>query len=60
MTSVTLTGQLICATPEEAARVRAHLPDHIRLTRAEPGCLRFDAVATDDWLVWQARPWPSQ
>jgi quinol monooxygenase YgiN len=51
--TVTLTGRLICATAAEAARVRAHLPDHIRLTRAEPGCLRFDVVATDDPLVWQ-------
>jgi quinol monooxygenase YgiN len=51
--TVTLTGRLICGTEAEAARVRAHLPDHIRLTRAEPGCLRFDVVQTDDPLVWQ-------
>ena len=51
--SVTLTGRLICTTLAEAARVRAHLPEHIRLTRAEPGCLRFDVVETADPLVWQ-------
>jgi quinol monooxygenase YgiN len=51
--TVTLTGRLICATSAEAACVRAHLPEHIRLTRSEPGCLRFDVVATDDPLVWQ-------
>lgn len=51
--TVTLTGRLICTTAAEAARLRAHLPEHIRLTRAERGCLRFDVVGTDDPLVWQ-------
>lgn len=51
--TVALTGRLICTTAAEAARVRAHLPEHIRLTRAEPGCLRFDVVETADPLVWQ-------
>ena len=32
--TVALTGRLICITEAEAARVRAHLPEHIRLTRA--------------------------
>ncbi|MEM8653894.1 MAG: antibiotic biosynthesis monooxygenase [Pseudomonadota bacterium] len=49
---VTLDGVLRCASEEEAARVRAALPDHLRLTRAEPGCLRFDVDPTDDPLVW--------
>ena len=51
--TVTLTGRLICTTEAEAAGVRAHLPEHIRLTSAEPGCLRFDVVQTDDPLLWQ-------
>lgn len=51
--TVALTGRLLCTTAAEAARVRAHLPEHIRLTRAEPGCLRFDVVETADPLVWQ-------
>ncbi len=50
---VTLTGQLICKTEDEAARVRAALDTHIRLTRAEPGCLSFEVTPTDDPLVWQ-------
>lgn len=50
---VTLTGQLICASAAEAARVRAALDAHIRLTRAEPGCLSFTVVPTDDPLIWQ-------
>ena len=50
---VRLTGQLICADAAQAAVVRAHLGAHVRLSRAEPGCLRFDVVATDDPLIWQ-------
>ena len=49
---VTLDGVLRCATEAEAARVRAALPEHVRLTRAEPGCIRFDVLPTDDPLVW--------
>lgn len=49
---VTLDGVLRCASKAEAARLRAALPDHVRLTRAEPGCIRFDIRATDDPLVW--------
>ncbi len=40
---VRLTGHLTC-TPEEIDTVRAALPEHIRLTRAEAGCLSFDVV----------------
>ncbi len=50
--TVTLHGTLRCANPNEAARVRAALPEHIRLTREEPGCLSFDVTPTDDPLVW--------
>lgn len=50
---ITVTGTLTCATAEEAALVRAHLPDHIRLSRAEPGCLTFNVEPTDDPLVWR-------
>lgn len=32
--------------------VRSHLPDHIRLTLAEPGCLSFNVAQTGDPLVW--------
>ncbi|APX11609.1 putative quinol monooxygenase [Tateyamaria omphalii] len=49
---VTLNGFLRCASESEADRVRAALPEHVRLTRAEPGCVRFDVVPTDDPLVW--------
>lgn len=40
---IRLTGTLTC-TPEEVATVRAALPEHIRLSRAEPGCIAFDVT----------------
>ncbi|GGX62134.1 antibiotic biosynthesis monooxygenase [Tateyamaria omphalii] len=49
---VTLDGVLRCATEAEAERVRAALPEHVRLTRAEPGCIRFDVLSTDDPMIW--------
>lgn len=50
---ITVTGTLTCATAEEADLVRTYLPDHIRLTREEPGCLSFNVYPTDDPLVWR-------
>ncbi|MDQ1084859.1 MULTISPECIES: GNAT family N-acetyltransferase [Microbacterium] len=50
---VTLSGELRCANEGEAARVRALLPEHIALTRAEPGCLAFDVAPTADARVWR-------
>lgn len=47
-----LSGTLLCATEEEAKRVRTHLPEHVRLTRGEPGCIAFDVAPTDDPLTW--------
>jgi len=42
---IRLTGTLSCA-PEEAEGVRAALPAHVRLSRAEPRCLSFDMTET--------------
>ncbi|WP_108853355.1 putative quinol monooxygenase [Albidovulum aquaemixtae] len=44
MARVTLRGFLIARSLEEADRVSMLLPDHIRLTRAELGCLRFEVL----------------
>lgn len=44
MSKVILTGFLICRSLEEGDRVAALLPDHIRATRAEPGCLIFEVI----------------
>jgi quinol monooxygenase YgiN len=49
---IRLRGHLICMTDAEAQTVRAHLAEHIRLSRAEPGCLSFDVTQTDDPLIW--------
>lgn len=49
---VTLTGRLVCAHAAEADIVRAHLPQHVELTRAEAGCISFDVRQTDDPLIW--------
>jgi quinol monooxygenase YgiN len=40
---VRVSGYLRCA-PEEIGMVREALTEHIRLTRAEPGCLSFDVT----------------
>lgn len=51
--TVILSGTLRCTTDAEAARVRAARPEHIRLTRQEPGCMSFNVDPTDDPFVWQ-------
>lgn len=51
--TVTLTGWLRCKDAAEAGIVARHLPEHIRLTRAEPGCLAFAVEPTADPLVWR-------
>lgn len=33
--------------------MRTHLPEHIRLSRAEPGCLKFEVTQDDDPLIWR-------
>ena len=50
---IRLSGRLICTTHAQARAVMMGLPEHIRLTRAEPGCLSFDVVPTGDPLIWQ-------
>jgi len=44
---VTLTGHIDVA-PDRLAEIRAALADHIALTRAEPGCLRFEVTESAD------------
>ena len=42
---INLQGYLRC-TPEQAETVRRALPEHIRLSREEPGCEFFDIKET--------------
>jgi len=50
---VHLTGWLRCRDAAEAERVARHLPEHLRLTREEPGCREFVVEQTEDPLVWR-------
>jgi len=45
MPEIRLTGTMTCP-PERADAVRTALPEHIHLTRAEPGCLAFEVTET--------------
>ncbi|MCU0912530.1 MAG: antibiotic biosynthesis monooxygenase [Rhodobacteraceae bacterium] len=57
MPKITVTGYLR-ARPEDRALIKRLLPEHIRLSRAEPGCLKFDVVASptvaDAWELDEA------
>lgn len=50
---ITVTGRLICVSAADVDLVQRLLPDHIRLSRDEPGCLSFNVVQTADPLIWQ-------
>lgn len=52
MALLQLTGRLICRTPEERRAILTHLPDHIRRTVREPGCLYFHVGQTPDPMIW--------
>ena len=53
MSGVRLTGQLVCSNLDEARLVMEYLPEHVRLTRLEPGCLVFNVTQTTDPFVWR-------
>jgi len=44
---IRITGRLICP-PEDLEAVRAGLAEHIRLSRAEEGCLAFEITEDAD------------
>jgi quinol monooxygenase YgiN len=49
---IRLSGKLICKSLEESELIRRFLPEHIRLTKNEPGCVAFEVKETADPLVW--------
>ncbi|SCY38830.1 GNAT family N-acetyltransferase [Paracoccus tibetensis] len=49
---VALHGRLICRDAAQMMLALDLLPEHARLSRAEPGCLRFEIAQDDDPLVW--------
>jgi quinol monooxygenase YgiN len=50
---IRLRGHLLCQSDADLAIVQKYLPDHIALSRAEPGCLSFDVTQSDDPMVWE-------
>ena len=52
---IRLVGRLICEDAAEAELVRRLLPDHIRLTREEDGCLQFDVEELPGTTIWEVR-----
>lgn len=52
MREVRLSGYLKCKDSAEAALVSEYLPEHLALTRAEPGCISFQVTRSDNPLVW--------
>lgn len=49
---IALTGRLICGDTAQMLTALGHLPEHSRLSRAEPGNLRFDLAQSEDPMIW--------
>ena len=49
---VALHGKLLCSDVGQMMTALSLLPDHIALSRAEAGCLRFDIAQDDNPLHW--------
>ena len=49
---IRLTGTLTCVTSDDLAILQTYLPDHMRLSRAELGCIRFDVTQSPDQMIW--------
>ncbi|SMO55360.1 GNAT family N-acetyltransferase [Paracoccus laeviglucosivorans] len=50
---VALSGRLICHDMPQMLLALDLLPEHVALSRAEPGNLRFDLAQTDDPMIWR-------
>ena len=49
---VKLSGQLICVSEQELNIIIKFLPEHIKLTRQEEGCVSFEVKQTPNPLIW--------
>lgn len=49
---IALSGRLICEDTAQMMTALSLLPEHVRLSREEPGCLRFDIWQDDDPMIW--------
>ncbi|MFC0200474.1 GNAT family N-acetyltransferase [Paracoccus rhizosphaerae] len=47
-----LHGRLTCRDMAQMMTTLDLLPDHAALSRAEPGCLRFDITQSEDPMIW--------
>lgn len=50
---VALSGRLTCNDAAQMLLALDLLPEHVRLSRAEPGNLRFDLAQQDDPMIWR-------
>ena len=50
---IALSGHIYCADAQQLKIVLDHLPEHVALSRAEPGCLYFAIDQTVDPMIWQ-------
>ncbi|MCZ4060869.1 antibiotic biosynthesis monooxygenase [Pantoea sp. LMR881] len=50
---IKLSGWLICKNVNESEVVQRFLPEHMRLTKQEAGCLSFSVTETADPLLWK-------
>lgn len=48
-----ISGQLVCKDAAQMLLALDLLPQHVTLTRAEPGNLRFDLAQQDDPMIWR-------
>lgn len=53
MPKLKLNGQMVCQTPEQREAILNHVDEHVKLTRAEEGCMEFSISETKDPMVFQ-------
>lgn len=49
---IRLNGTLNCEKQEQVQLVRSLIGEHTRLSRLEPGCLKFEVKETENPLIW--------
>ena len=52
---VQLSGLLVCESEEDAKIIKDFLPEHMRLSQEEEGCMSFDVSPTENPLVWRVQ-----
>ena len=52
---VKLNGLFICVSKEEVCMVMELLPEHIKLTLQEDGCISFEFNQSHDPFIWEVQ-----